>query len=417
MTHRVNYSKFQNSMINRKRQRGKQKMILMKLGFFENLPGFLILYFIIALAPFFVIVDPPAPRFRSAKLSALDKSIFRKISKTVHATYPRVYNNSTQPDFPIDIVYTWVNGSDPVWEHKKKKMMLKMNIEIPKKADKSRYVDIGELKYSLRGVEKFIPWVHKIYIVTDDQVPNWLNTKHPKIQMVSHREIIPEEKLPTFNSNNLDFHLHRIPGLCEHFIYLNDDVFISRPMYPKNFFNESGYPRIPVAKINWTRRFALLNQTNDDADPNDMGSTQYTLLTLKTVLLCKNRFNQIINYRSRHGYIPLTKTLLQYCCDTFPEEIKGLEMRPFRDVSDIQLTTMIIQVGIGQKLAHKLHHSRAVRYFVMSGFFISKIRVFNYSDYYSFCLNSGEKTSDPMRNKAFDFLNSTYCPDKSLFEL
>ena len=98
----------------------------------------------------------------------------------------------------IDLVYLWVNGNDPKW-------IAKRDACIGKPTDKQencagRYADSGELKYSLRSVEKYAPWIRKIFIVTDDQVPEWLDTSNPKVHVVDHKEIMPEESLPCFNS-------------------------------------------------------------------------------------------------------------------------------------------------------------------------------------------------------------------------
>jgi hypothetical protein len=111
-----------------------------------------------------------------------------------------------------------------------------------------RFYDNDELKYSLRSVERFAPWVNKIYIVTDNQVPEWLNVNHPKIRIVDHTEIMPPEALPTFNSIALEARLHHIKGLSEHFLYANDDMFFAAPVEKGFFFDERGLPIIRVAQ-------------------------------------------------------------------------------------------------------------------------------------------------------------------------
>ena len=91
-------------------------------------------------------------------------------------------------------------------------------------------------KYSLRSVEMYAPWIRKIFIVTDNQVPKWLDTSNPKIRIVDHKEILPEVSLPCFNSRLIEHFLYKIPGLSEHFLYANDDMFINRPVTPATFF-------------------------------------------------------------------------------------------------------------------------------------------------------------------------------------
>jgi hypothetical protein len=142
----------------------------------------------------------------------------------------------------IDLVYLWVDGSDPKIKQKREetKVRLKkqnkyqyLNKEIE---NPSRYRDNQELKYSLRSAVTNLPWINHIYIVTDNQVPKWLNTSHPKISIVNHQDIVPEKYLPVFNSLVLEAFIHMIPGLSEKFIYSNDDCFFNQSLSPDFFF-------------------------------------------------------------------------------------------------------------------------------------------------------------------------------------
>jgi hypothetical protein len=90
-------------------------------------------------------------------------------------------------------------------------------------------------------VEKFAPWVNKIYFVTWGHVPEWLNLDHPKLKVVKHSEFIPAEYLPTFNSNVIEFYFHRIEGLSERFVYFDDDMFLLNRVSPTRFF-QKGLP-------------------------------------------------------------------------------------------------------------------------------------------------------------------------------
>ena len=116
----------------------------------------------------------------------------------------------------IDLVYFWVNGNDPKWIAKRQAFLADYTEN--EESCKGRYFDNEELKYSLRSIEKYAPWIRRIFIVTDNQVPTWLNTSHSKIQIVDHSEIIPHEYLPCFNSRVIEHHMHKIPGLAEHFL-------------------------------------------------------------------------------------------------------------------------------------------------------------------------------------------------------
>ena len=151
-------------------------------------------------------------------------------------------------DMKIDIVYLWVDDSDKKWRAQKDKWLEIVKGEKPVSNDAStnaRWRDNGEFLYSLRSVDKFAPWVNHIYIITGfNQVPRWLNTKHPKITIVPHEQIMPHDALPTFNSVAIEMCIPNIPGLSEHFLLMNDDMFFNRPLTPDFFYDARGRARI-----------------------------------------------------------------------------------------------------------------------------------------------------------------------------
>ena len=74
--------------------------------------------------------------------------------------------------------------------------------------------DFNQLKYSIRSIEMYAPWIRNIYIVTNGQKPSWAKLDHPNVFVVSHKEIFQQETdLPTFNSMAIEVHLHQIEGL------------------------------------------------------------------------------------------------------------------------------------------------------------------------------------------------------------
>lgn len=154
-------------------------------------------------------------------------------------------------NFPIDIVIPWVDGSDPQWVARKKAVQEKLGKSISGDASETRYRDWGLLRFVFRGIERNAPWVHKIYLITDHQIPDWLDTSHPKLQLVSHEDYIPQQYLPTFSANTIELNLHRIEGLCEHFIYMNDDMFFTNPVKPEDFFTKKGLPKTTAIVTPW----------------------------------------------------------------------------------------------------------------------------------------------------------------------
>ncbi|XP_052434242.1 N-acetylglucosamine-1-phosphotransferase subunits alpha/beta-like [Carassius gibelio] len=104
----------------------------------------------------------------------------------------------------------------------------------------SRFEDNEELRYSLRSIEKHAPWVRHIFIITNSQIPSWLNLDNPRISVVTHQDIFQNHShLPSFSSPAIETHIHRIPGLSQKFIYLNDDVMFGKDVWPDDFYSHS----------------------------------------------------------------------------------------------------------------------------------------------------------------------------------
>lgn len=101
---------------------------------------------------------------------------------------------------------------------------------------KQRYRDYGIFNYWFRMIEKNAPWVNNVYLITNGQKPDWLNLEHPKLKLVTHREFMPKEYLPTYNSAAIELNLHRIEGLSENYLYFNDDTYLIRDSQPSDFY-------------------------------------------------------------------------------------------------------------------------------------------------------------------------------------
>ncbi|KAG6960705.1 hypothetical protein JG688_00009451 [Phytophthora aleatoria] len=159
---------------------------------------------------------------------------------------------------PIDVVYTWVNGTDPRWKAEKefwhKHWIASLTGQplpvwgqeatVKGKDDSNsdnRFRDNEELRYSLRSLEKYAPWVRHIYVVTDGQIPSWLDIESPKLSIVKHSDIFANKShLPVFSSPAIEWNLDNIPGLSDMFLYFNDDVFLGSPVRPEDFVSQAG---------------------------------------------------------------------------------------------------------------------------------------------------------------------------------
>lgn len=139
---------------------------------------------------------------------------------------------------PIDIVFPWVDGSDPNW------LECKRQYEKDSSGDNSekRFRDWEILRYVFRSIEKNTPWVRKVHFITWGHLPEWLNTSYGKLNIVKHEDYIPDEYLPTFSSHAIELNIHRIDDLADQFIYMNDDMFFTQAFKEKDFFL-NGKPR------------------------------------------------------------------------------------------------------------------------------------------------------------------------------
>jgi len=133
----------------------------------------------------------------------------------------------------IDFVVPWVDGSDPEW--------IALRNSYSGHYTASRYREWDIFQYWFRSVEKYAPWVRKVHLVTCGQIPEWLNLDHPKLNLVFHKDYMPERYLPTFSSHPIELNLHRIKGLAEHFVYFNDDLYLCAPCEEGDFF-KNGLP-------------------------------------------------------------------------------------------------------------------------------------------------------------------------------
>ena len=159
----------------------------------------------------------------------------------------------------IDVVYTWVDGSDVQFTTRLDKYhTLEVANNNPSIAGKRRFRNNDELRYSLRSLESNAPWTNRVFIVTNGQVPPWLNLEHPRLRLVSHASIFPDlNHLPTFNSLAIESHLHRIHGLSKNFLYFNDDMFLGRTINRSDFLLDDETQKI---RVEWYALPELLHE-------------------------------------------------------------------------------------------------------------------------------------------------------------
>jgi hypothetical protein len=230
--------------------------------------------------------------------------------------------------FPIDVVYTWVDGSDPHWLRQRASFSDQPYHE--EAANAARYLSRDELRYSLRSLHLYAPWVRTIYLVTADQTPAWLNTDHPQIRVVSHKEIFKDPSaLPTFNSHAIESQLHHIDGLSEHFLYFNDDVMLGREIFPQHFFLPNGLGKFYLSS-------ALVpfgDPSPEDPPVAAAGKNNRRLIA--------ERFGDTIFRKMKHVPHALHRSVLDEIEAEFPEEHRRTAASRFRSVTDVSVTSSL----------------------------------------------------------------------------
>lgn len=316
--------------------------------------------------------------------------------------------------FPIDMVYSWCDGNDPVFKNKVQQYAKKENLtNSPASTGDIRFFDNDELKYSLRSLEMNAPWINHIYIVTDNQIPEWMNCSNPKITIIDHTEIIPRNLLPVFNSTVIEQYIGLILGLSEHFLYGNDDTFFGKPTSP-DFFFKNGKPIIRFYRVNPKH---LKNASTD--------IWKKSLLNAWNVLY--DHYGHCDFLETHHNIDAYTVSEFKNIFSRFEKQIKLSQTR-FRSNKDIQRTLFnqsFVYDGMGSIRIIKKIHSWRIRLIPLksvqtdsifgadtpSG--LSKIEKINPT---LFCINSTSSGSFAENKRATHEFMERHFPNPSSFE-
>ena len=230
--------------------------------------------------------------------------------------------------FDIDLVFSWVDGTDPEFRARRAAQMSQAVVGEGDDAE-ARIRHIDELKYALRSVNMFAPWIRRIFIATDSVPPSWL-ADHPMITIVpAEQHFSDTAALPTYNSHAVESQLHHIPELSEHFLYSNDDMFFGRPLKATMFFSPGGVTRFIEAKT----RIGL--GTND---PTRSGFENAARVNRQLLF---ERFGQVITRHLEHTAVPLRKSVLLEMEREFPQEFARTQASAFRSGTDISVTNSL----------------------------------------------------------------------------
>ncbi|GAA3301753.1 stealth family protein [Streptomyces cinereospinus] len=227
-------------------------------------------------------------------------------------------------DFPVDAVYTWVDGEDPAMAAKRRAHQEGSDNAIaPRETGASRYTSHDELKYALRSLEMYAGFVRHVYLVTDAQVPDWLDPEAEGLTVVDHRDILPADALPVFNSHAIESRLHHIPGLSDRYLYFNDDVFVNRPVGAEHFFHGNGIARIPLSPL----KLGVGDPHPMEPAPNSAGKNTREVV---------RRFHgRQITHKSLHTPHPQLLSVMREMEGLEIEELRRTAYSRFRSLTDV----------------------------------------------------------------------------------
>jgi hypothetical protein len=319
---------------------------------------------------------------------------------------------------PIDIVYLWCDGSDPAFLRRKRQYVPADITE--ELGGKCRHMNNDELKYSLRSLEKYAPWIHHVYILTDNQKPSWLNLDNPKVTVVDLTEILSSEVLPTFNSEAIETSLHKIPGLSEFFLYANDDMLFGAKVTPGFFFTAEGLPI-----IRGDRKFLFENYLTTNAHMRNV---------FRASFLVWKRLGDTLLFYPHHNIDAYRKSFYEEAETLFAQEHQFVRQKRFRSKNAqfrmlVHILTYVRKKGIFKQV-DCLQSSWPSQAWSLLCAFVKKSDSFSDSvehvgkahkwmikagKYRLFCLNDTHDSSDSARDALKVFLRELF-PTPSSFE-
>jgi len=310
----------------------------------------------------------------------------------------------------VDVVYTWVDGADLRWRARKAQRLAELggtDVD-PEALDAARFRSHDELRYSLRSLEMYAPWVNRVYLVTDGQVPAWLREDHPRLRVVDHREIFPDPAvLPVFNSHAIESVLHHIPGLSERYIYLNDDVFFGRPVYRSRFFHGNG-----LAKFFLSSSVLGLGPRTDSDSP-------FIAAAKNNRRFVEEEFGRTLTNVFQHAPHPQLRTVLEHMEREHPDVFAQVAASPFRHPEDLSIASALhhyYAYALGRAVPGRLEYL----YLDLAhpGAPVRLERLLAHKEFDVFCINDTAVSATQVRRNAryLDRFLRRYFPLPSSFE-
>jgi hypothetical protein len=328
--------------------------------------------------------------------------------------YEEVQNNKIDDDIinkePIDILIKYIDLRDP--------LLKREHIHQIKKD-----YDNEELKYSLRSILKYIPWVRKIFILMPNEKVRFLKNYdliNEKIIYVNDKEFLG------YHSSNCRAFLYRYwkmekYGISKNIIIMDDDYFIGSYLNKSNFFYVDNGKVIPaiinsefteieniITKKKYKRYKKLIDNSKEEQTNTIFLYSQilgYSLLFKifnKTKLIIPN-FN--------HNAMPVNLDDLKKVFDLINQsEYKEYTLdSPYRHKNGIQFQSFVLGYTF-------LKYKRKVKNIQYKNIHISKALIQNYNTSL-FCLNTGSLQYSSLTFMKAKILMEYLFPEPTFYEI
>lgn len=230
----------------------------------------------------------------------------------------------------VDIVYLWVDGSDPVWRSRRRQARQELSPtdrhDLAVYSDvEGRFRDNDELRFSLRSLEQFFPNHGHVYLVTDQQTPSWLSS-HPRLTVIDHRDLLPPASLPTFDSGHIESYIHRIANLSERYFYFNDDVILGAPLKLRDWFYEGG------VFVGWSQDAPVSDEALQPGSTALENACRRSIAWLRAESAKLKKAPYAGDFRTfSHAPRPMLKSVLTTLEDIAPELFESVRSTVFRN--------------------------------------------------------------------------------------
>lgn len=311
---------------------------------------------------------------------------------------------TTSEKDPVDFVVTWVNSDDPEWRTRRDAARLAHGLPISEGgASEVRHREWGLFRYWFRSVERYCPWVRRIHVVLAGDAPSWLDTEHPKLNLIPDQTLLGHD-IDVFNSHAVESRLPHIDGLSEKFVYFNDDFYIGQPLTPDYFF-PGGLPygvNVPTILADGDDRAHAMLNASGLINRHFTRSQYWRQLAAKTLRPASGTMlarvplffasTYIPPVSDPHVGMPFLRTVIEEAFAAEPEAIEAARTAVFRSARDVAplYYASMWHLATGKYTARSKHALGA--YFSLSDDVTSVVDAISAGRHPQICINDAQVT-------------------------